>query len=140
MAVPFVFILFLFSLPFRTPISLVYMLAFGCGLLVDIFSDDAATGLHAFSLLFAVSFRPFFARLVSSTNFRNLEEISFNNQSSLWYLLYLLPLIFIHHFAYFFMEGLGFDNFFYKLLQIFSSAAYTLVISYILCLLFYRSR
>ncbi|MEL6673858.1 MAG: hypothetical protein AAFR61_16760 [Bacteroidota bacterium] len=140
MAVPFIFILFALSLPFQTPTALMYGLAFGCGLLVDMLSDDAATGLHAFSLLLAVSQRPFFARLVSSTNFRSLEEMSFKNQSAIWYILYLAPLIFIHHFAYFFLESLSFQNFFYKLLQVFTSSIYTLVISYILCLLFYRNR
>ena len=136
-ATPFFFIIFLFTLPFNTPLPVLYLIAFGMGLTVDVFSWQTTNGIHAFSALMAISLRGRLAELISTTNFRNLSEISFQNQSVTWYVSYLLPLIFIHHFFYFFLEAFTFQYFFFTLVKILSSTIYTFVIGYALCYLFY---
>lgn len=137
-AIPFVFILFLFTLPFDTPQPVLYLTAFFMGLSVDILSETYATGLHTFSSLLAMGFRNRWVEIVSSSNFRNLGEISLANQSPLWYVSFLLPLIFIHHLAYFYLEAFTLAHFFFTLLKVVSSTLYTFFISFILCYIFYN--
>ncbi|MCB0835881.1 MAG: hypothetical protein KDE26_05760 [Bacteroidetes bacterium] len=136
-AIPFFFIIFLFTLPFSIPQPVTYLIAFGMGLTIDMFSDHAASGVHAFSALLAIAARGRLAEIISTTNFRNLTDISFKNQTPAWYASYLLPLIFIHHFSYFFLEAFTFQYFFFTLLKIFCSTIYTFLIGYALCYLFY---
>jgi hypothetical protein len=136
-AIPYVFIIFLFTLPFSIPKPLVYLIAFFMGLTVDVFTEHTASGLHAFSAVLAVSFRGKLAEFISTANFRNLTDISFKNQPPGWYASYLLPLIFIHHFSYFLLDDFTFQYFFFTLLKIFCSTIYTFLIGYALCYLFY---
>lgn len=137
-AIPFVFLLFLLMLPFTLPTSLAYVLAFSMGLIVDILSETYANGLHAFSALLAMSLRPFVARLISPNVVRNLGEISLASQNTIWYASYLFPLIFVHHFAYFFLDAFSFGDFFFTLFRVLSSSLYTFLLCFILCYIFYR--
>ena len=137
-ATPFLFLMFLFMLPFDTPIPLMYILAFVTGLSVDMLSDNYANGLHAFSALLAVSARVPVVRLASSSNIRTVSEISLKEQSPVWYATFLLPLIFIHHTAYFLLESFSFQHLPYTLLKIVSSTIYTFLLSYAICFIFYR--
>lgn len=138
LAVPHVFLLFLLMLPFNITRPSLYLIAFGLGFLVDIFSDGAVTGLQAFSCVLVVGLRSGLAGILSSSNFRNLEDLDFKAQNGIWYVGYLLPLIFVHQFTVHFMEALSFQNFFYKLLQIGVGTAFTFIICYILVVLFYK--
>lgn len=137
-ATPFVFLVFVFMLPFTLPVPVVYLITFVTGFCIDIFSDHIASGLHTFSSLLAVSVRGRVATMISTSNYRSLDEISFSMQNQGWFVWYLLPLIFIHHFAYFMLEAFTFQHFFYTMLKVFSSTIYTFLISYILCYLFYN--
>ncbi|TAE53017.1 MAG: hypothetical protein EAZ89_07800 [Bacteroidetes bacterium] len=136
-AVPFVFILFLITLPFNLPTVATLALAFFTGLLVDIHSDGG-TGLHAFSCVAMMAVRGGLTDLISSSNYRNRAEITFSVQSPIWLVSLLLPLIFIHHSLYFFLEAFSLKDFFFTLLQVITSTLYTFFFSYILCYLFYK--
>ena len=115
-----------------------YILAFGMGLAIDAFSDSYATGLHAFSTLFAIAARSRVLQLLGASGARGMDEFVFENQSLIWYVAYILPIIFIHHFAYFFLETFTFDHFFYTLLKVLSNTVYTFLVCYLLCVIFYR--
>ncbi|MEZ4772878.1 MAG: hypothetical protein R3D00_06825 [Bacteroidia bacterium] len=137
-ATPFVYLLFLLTLPFNLPVPVLYIIAFITGFAIDAFSDHAATGLHIFASLMAVAARGRIATFVSTTNYRSIDEISFRNQTPVWFVWYLLPLIFLHHFTYFLLEAFSFQFFLLTLLKSISSTLYTFFISYILCYLFYQ--
>ncbi|MEZ4826839.1 MAG: hypothetical protein R3C61_11205 [Bacteroidia bacterium] len=137
-ATPWVYLLFLLTLPFSLPIPVLYIIAFLTGLSVDIFSDHAATGLHAFSSLMAVAARGRVALFISTTNYRSPDEITLRNQTGVWFVWYLLPLIILHHLTYFLLEAFSFQFFWLSLLKTLTSALYTFFISYILCYLFYQ--
>jgi len=138
LAVPHVFLLFLLMLPLNISRPSLYLISFGLGFLVDVLSDGAVTGLHAFSCVLVMGIREGLARILSSSNFRNLEELDLKAQNGLWYLGYLLPLIFVHQVAIHILESLSFQNFLYKLLQISVGTAFTFIICYILVVLFYK--
>ncbi|MEM6801117.1 MAG: hypothetical protein AAF696_06910 [Bacteroidota bacterium] len=138
LAVPHVFVLFLLLLPFRLPRPAVYLIAFFLGFLVDILTDGAVTGLQAFSCVLMVGLRGGIASILSSSNFRNLEDLEFNAQNGIWYLGYLLPLIFVHQLSVYFMEALSLQNFLYKMGQIGLGTVFTFLICYILVVVFYK--
>ena len=138
LATPFVFLLFLFMLPVATPMALQLILAFVLGLLVDLVSGPQAVGLHAFSCVLAIGSRSLLLNFITPTQVRSVNDINLSGQSSLWYLSLLLPLILVHHLAYFFLEDFSFRFFFSTLSKVLASSCYTFAISFILVHLFYR--
>ncbi|MEM7369096.1 MAG: hypothetical protein AAF587_10895 [Bacteroidota bacterium] len=138
LATPFIFLLFLFMLPVDTPIPLQYVIAFVLGLLVDVLTTPQAIGLHAFSCLLAVGARSRLLPIIGTSQMRHVQELDLKSQNSTWYITFLLPLIFIHHLAYFFLEDFTFQYFFHTLLKVISSTIYTFIICYLLTHLFYK--
>lgn len=138
MLTPFAFLLFLFMLPLDTPKAVLYILAFGMGLFIDIFSNNYATGLHAFSALFTIGLRPRMLQLLGASGMRGVDEFEFENQSVVWYITYLMPLIFCHHLAYHFLEAFTFSNFWHTLNKVFLGTIYTFLVCYLLCIIFYK--
>ncbi|MCI4668107.1 MAG: hypothetical protein MRZ79_08090 [Bacteroidia bacterium] len=138
LAVPYVFLLFLFVLPLKTSKLIIYPLTFFMGLTVDIFSDNAATGLHAFSALIAISLRGGLASLLSSSNFRGVDEIEIEEQSTIWLVIYLGILFFVHHFFYFLLEDFSFVRFLHKLGKTFFSTIYSTLIGFLIFFVFYK--
>ncbi|MEM9987511.1 MAG: hypothetical protein AAF804_20655 [Bacteroidota bacterium] len=137
-ATPFVFLLFVLTLPFDLPKYILYPLAFFMGLCVDIFSENLATGLHAFSALLVIGLRPYLLSLIASSNVRNVTEISFASQTNIWVASFLFPLIFIHHLAYFLLEAMTFSNFLYTLWKVVASSIYTFLWTFLLAFIFYK--
>ena len=135
-ASPFIFPLFIFMLPHQMPRILLYVVAFSMGLLVDIISG--IYGLHAFSLLFAAGARGGILGLTTSGGIRELNDFAFYDQRTGWYAIYLLPLFFIHHLAYFLLESFSFQHFGITLLKIVSSTIYSFIIGYLICIVFYK--
>ncbi|RMG17962.1 MAG: hypothetical protein D6730_23390 [Bacteroidetes bacterium] len=138
LATPVVFILFLLMLPIDTPRPVLYLTAFTMGLIIDIFSENSVAGLHTFSSLLAVAFRSRLLILLGASGARGMDEFSFQNQGLLWYMAYLLPLIFIHHLAYFLLESLSFSQVFYTLFKAMVNTLYSFLFCYLICLIFYR--
>lgn len=139
LATPFVFLVVVFMIPLTLPLPIYYLICFGMGLLMDWFSSPLSIGIHTFSTLLAASLRrP--AMLLSSTGSfsKTVDEFSFYKQDYVWYVFYLLPLIFIHHFSYFLLEAYSFRHFGWTLLKIFSSTFITFVFSYLICVLLYK--
>ena len=137
-ATPFVFLLFLFMLPFNLPVPVVMVIAFLTGLSVDVFSTSSARGLHAFACVLAVWPREQIAALVSGSNFRSVSELKFRDQSALWFVVYLGVLILLHNFAYFFLEAMSFQGFWQTLLKILASSFYSFFLCIILAYIFYK--
>ncbi|MFK7921433.1 MAG: hypothetical protein AB8H47_05725 [Bacteroidia bacterium] len=137
-AMPFVFLLFLFSLPFDWPVPLVLLIAFATGFCVDALSTSTASGLHAFAGVFALGARQRVAALASGSNIRSISELNLRDQSAIWFVIYLLSLTFLHNLAYFFLEVLSFQDFFRTLVKIGASTLYTFLLCFALSFIFYK--
>lgn len=138
MVVPFAFLIFIFMLPPSWPVPVLYLVSFFTGLLMDVFSEDIAVGLHAASSLLAISLRSRILQLTGISNIRSQEDISLDKQSLLWYAFFLFPLIFAHHLAYYFLEAFSFSYFFYTFFKAILGSIYTFILLYIICITFYR--
>lgn len=135
-AVPFIYILFLFMLPTTISTEIEFALGFLLGLIVDITSDTF--GVNASAVLFALAAKRIMVRFYSPSSLRDSGEINLTNQNFVWYVIYLLTLIFVHHTVYFLLEAFSFQFFGHTLLKIVASTIYSFAINYIICITFYK--
>lgn len=135
---PAVFMLFLLTLPFGLPAAARYLIAFGMGLLVDWLGATPILGLNAFAALLAVALRERLAQAITVSNVRSADEISIRNQSALWLVSLLLPLMLVFHLSYFWLEDFSFQRILTTLWKTGLSTLYTFGLSFALVYLFYR--
>lgn len=137
-AIAFPFLLFLLMLPLNWPKPTLYLIAFAVGLIIDILSDNYTNGLHAASCLLMMAVREFWLQVITSSSRRSRDDSELDQQPFTWYLIYLSPLIFIHHLAYFSLSDFTFSTMIMGLPQILLSSIYTFIVSLILLIVFYK--
>lgn len=104
---PYIYIVFIMLLPFNTPKWQLPVLGFVLGLTVDFFTSTP--GLHAGATTLMAFCRPFIISLISGTlKFDNIPEPKLGPLDGMWFFRYVLCLVFIHHFALFFLESFSF--------------------------------
>jgi hypothetical protein len=134
----YVYVAFIILLPFEiTPVPLM-VVAFLCGLMIDIFYDSL--GIHAAACVLIAFLRPYWTRTVPP---RGGYEIGMRPTIKImgfsWFLTFTLPLILIHQLVLFFIEVGGLHLFGFTLVKVISSTVLTFLVIVILQYLFYRS-
>jgi rod shape-determining protein MreD len=132
--IPYVYPLFIFLLPFETPVWALLFLGFILGITVDTFMNTA--GMHACATVLIAYLR---TNVLSALLPRNLSEYT-NQQPSIksmgWmpFLVYSSFLIVLHHFIYFTIELWNFSNFGFLMLKVAASSITSIlfVIAYLL--------
>lgn len=97
--------LFILLLPFRTPRSLLLLIAFGFGLLIDIAYDSP--GVHASALVFTAFLRDWVVRfpwMVPREGYKVTASPTIKSLGFPWFIRYLSMLLFCHVFFYFAVE------------------------------------
>jgi len=123
----FIYIAFILFLPIETNILFLMVIGFVLGFLVDIFYDSL--GVHASALVLVAFVRNFWlSRITPQGGYDAGEGPTLAANGLQWVLIYILPLIFIHHFALFFIEAGGFGLIGYTLSKVFFSTIFTLLI------------
>jgi hypothetical protein len=114
---PYVFGMFIMILPFKTPQSLVLILAFIAGLVIDMFNNTP--GMHAAATVAMAFFRPAVIKMLTPiTGYEGVDAPSLFKLGFIWFLLFTLIMLGIHHIIYFFLEVLTFKNISYTLLKV----------------------
>lgn len=134
---PFLYVIFILSLPFETPPWLLLLSAFGMGLSVDMFTGSA--GIHAAASVFMAFSRPGVINFIASR--REFEPGLVPGISDLgfrWYLSYAGILIIMHHSALYFIEVFSFRNLLFTIIRIIFSVILTLSLVIISQYLFRR--
>lgn len=133
----FVYIGFLLLMPLQIGRLRMLFVAFGFGLILDIFYDSL--GMHASASVLLAFLRPFWLNLITPRGgYENVNMPSIPELSLSWFMAYALPLIFIHHAALFFIEAGGFHLFFYSISKTFFSTIFSFIILAIIQYLFYE--
>lgn len=102
-----VYPLFLFLLPLRTPRYLQFILAFGMGLLVDLFYDSP--GVHASAAVFTIYLRYYVLKSMEPRGGYNINYSPTKRRMGLtWWLRYSSILLLAHCFVYFSVEAFTF--------------------------------
>lgn len=138
-ATPHFFLLFLLMLPITIRYSILILISFFAGLAVDLLSFNFVKGIHAFACVLMMSVRlPLVNIITNRMAFRGNEETLLRVQPTIWYVQYLLPLIFIHHTAYYMLEAFSFDNFGWTMVKIISSTFFTFALCMMGTMLIYK--
>lgn len=123
---PYVYIAFVFFYPLHKNRFPFLMLSFLLGLGIDFFSDSG--GVHTSSILVIAYLRLFFVKVIfkeleSDFTLFNLKTEPLGNV-----LLYMVTLTLIHHFIFFFLANFSLQNWTIVIINVFSSALFTLIL------------
>lgn len=124
---PYFYPIFILSLPLMMPQWICLLLAFAMGFSVGVFTNSS--GLHAMSLLIITALRPLAIVLIfPQIKKDDTDEINIYRAGPLNFILYLLILLYIHHFVYFIVEVWSFSLFYLTILKIFLSTLMSAVL------------
>jgi hypothetical protein len=124
---PFVYIMFIMILPVRIPKTLLLVIAFGTGLIIDMFSNTM--GMHAAACVFMAYTRPALLRIMAPRDGYEAESSpSVHQLGFTWFLIYAATLTFAHHLVLFYIEVFRFSEFFSTFLRVIISTVATLLI------------
>jgi rod shape-determining protein MreD len=124
---PYLYILFVMTLPFEAPIWIVLLSSFSMGILIDMFSNTP--GYHASVSVFIAYIRKPILRFISpregyeSSALPTLNYLGFG-----WYMWYAGLMVFIHHFTFFFLEAFRFSEFFKTFWRVLASSFLTMLL------------
>ena len=122
---PFLYVLFIISLPFETPRLALLGLAFITGLAVDMFYDTL--GMHAAASVFMAFCRPRVFKFFSPRDgYEASTEPNIRHMGLTWFISCAATLIFLHHFVLFFIEVFRFSEFFSTFFRVIMSSLFTL--------------
>ena len=123
---PYIYILFILSLPVRMPRWTALLLAFALGLTIDIFSNTP--GMHAFATVMVAFFRNSIINLFITIDEGNNPTPSYYTFSVGTYVKYVVFMVLIHHVTLFFLEAFSFSHFWLLLAKIILSSAVTILL------------
>ncbi len=121
----FLYVAFILLLPIETNSMVLMLVALVLGIGVDVFYDSL--GLHAFSLVLVAYLRNYWLGTITPQGGYDTGEgptLAVNGLQ--WFMVYALPLVFVHHFVLFFTEAGGFGIFWFTMLKVITSLAFTM--------------
>jgi rod shape-determining protein MreD len=132
---PYIYLMFILLLPVEIPSWLLLLLAFGTGLIMDIFSGSP--GMHTSATVLAGFVRPFILRVISPRDgYEPGSAPSMLIYGFRWFLTYTLIIVLVHHTALFYIEVFRFTDFFRTMLRVLLSSLFS--VSFILLFEYYR--
>lgn len=123
----FLYVAFILLLPIETNTLVLMIIAFVLGFFIDIFYDSL--GLHALSLVLVAYIRNYWLGTITPQGGYDAGEgptLAVNGLQ--WFIVYTLPLVFIHHFVLFFTEAGGFGIFWFTMLKVITSLTFTMAV------------
>ncbi|KWW25354.1 MAG: rod shape-determining protein MreD [bacterium F082] len=136
---PHIYLIFIMLLPFNTPKWQLLVLGFVLGLSIDLFTGTP--GLHAGATTLMAFCRPSIIKLVSGNlKFENIQEPSLGQIDGMWMFRYVLCMVFVHHFALFFLESFSFHLIGQVLLRILLSVPVSIFLIMMILYIFKREK
>lgn len=129
----FLYPILILFLPFKTPRSVLLIIAFFLGLGLDFFYDSL--GIHASAAIFIAFIKKYVLKLLEPIEGYNLDQnISVSAIGLPWILSYVGVLLFVHNLWFFSVEAFSFVYLKEILLRTFSTffASYILIMLYLL--------
>lgn len=135
----FLYVAYLFFLPVESNPLFLMFAGFLMGFAIDIFYDSL--GLHAFSCVLVMYVRNYWLSLITPQGGYDVSatpSIAINGMQ--WFLVYTIPLVFLHHSVLFFVEAGGFGMFWFTLWKIIMSTIFTTMVTVVVQFLFPSGR
>ena len=139
LSIPYLYILFILLLPFKTPNILLFLLAFLMGITIDAFYDTP--GLHASACVLLAFVRILFISItVQKDGFDNEPEPTLSIMGFRWFFTYALILTLFHHFFLFNLEVFRWSEIQYTFSRFILSSIFTVFLMLVSGLLFFRRK
>lgn len=135
---PYVYVLFVFLLPFNIPNWQLLITGFLCGLTVDLF--NGTPGLNAAATVLMAFIRPFVINGMTRRKEINPNDEPSLNMGSGWFFIYAFILLTAHNLLLFTLEAFSIKLFGIIVLQTFISVFSSLLLIFIILLLFKKSK
>lgn len=120
----FLYIAYLLLLPVETNPLILMGIGFGFGFAIDLFYESI--GLHALACVLVMYVRNYWlGSITPQGGYDNNSIPSMNLAGTQWFLVYSMPLIFLHHLVLFYVEAGGFGMFWHTLLKAIASTFFT---------------
>jgi len=130
----FLYVAFVLFLPYELSATIMLLIGFLVGFSVDIFYDSM--GIHAFATVLMSYLRNHWLSVITPQGgYDTGDSPTLAANGTQWFLVYTLPLVFVHHFALFFLEAFGFEMFWFTMMKIMSSLFFTMLVIVFLQLL-----
>ena len=124
---PYIYILFILSLPYEIPNWLLLVLAFALGITVDLFSHTV--GMHSSATVFMAFLRPAVLRTLEPRGgYEPDTQPSIKDYGFSWYFKYAGILVFVHHIFLFYVEVFKLSGFFHTLSRAILSVLFSLAL------------
>ncbi len=123
----FLYVAFILLLPTEINTLTLMFFGFALGFMIDIFYDSL--GLHASTMVLIAYLRNYWLSAITPQGGYDAgtrPTVAVNGVQ--WFLVYALPLIFLHHAFLFFLEAGGFSVFWYTMLKVMSSLLFTMTV------------
>jgi hypothetical protein len=127
----FLYMAFILMLPVEMDSLLLMLIAFLLGFTIDIFYNSL--GMHALALVAVAYLRNYWLATITPQGGYDIgipPTLAANGLQ--WFLVYSLPLVFIHHLILFFVEAAGFALFWYTMLKAITSLLFTITLMLLL--------
>ena len=123
---PYLYILFLLSLPVQIPRGFLLVLAFALGLTIDAFSNTM--GMHAFAAVLVAFLRNGIIKLFTAIEEGNNPTPSFHTFGVGAYIKYMVTMVIIHHITLFLLESFSLAHFWILSAKIILSSLVTILL------------
>jgi hypothetical protein len=123
----FMYVAFILLLPIEANPMLLMVVGFLLGFGIDIFYDSL--GLHALSLVLVAYLRNYWLATITPQGGYDAGQgptLAVNGVQ--WFMVYTIPLVFVHHAVLFFAEAGGFDIFWYTMSKVITSLLFTMTV------------
>jgi len=132
---PIIYVLFILTMPFKTPKWQLMLCGFAMGIAIDIF--NGTPGLNAAATVLMAYLRPFIIGLTTrKSDVEEKEAPTAGIMGFTWFLVYSLMLLIIHHFTLFMLEAFSFKLLGTVLLEVVISVPTSLFIILLISYLF----
>ena len=123
---PYLYILFIITLPVRLPNWVTILLSFATGLLIDTFSNTH--GMHAFAAVLIAFLRTGIIELFITIEEGNNPSPTFYTFGMNAYIKYVVLMILIYHIAFFTLEAFSFTHLWILMIKIILSSLVTFIL------------
>lgn len=120
----FLYVSYVLLLPVDMNRLLLLLVGFCMGLMIDIFYESH--GMHAFACVLIMYVRNYYLNLITPQGGYDSNARPTLAMAGLqWFLVFVTPLVFVHHVVLFFLEAGGFEFFWFTLWKAFASTLFT---------------
>lgn len=123
----FIYVAFILLMPIETNPLILMLIAFGLGLLIDIFYDHQ--GMHAAATVAVAYVRNYWLAAITPQGGYDVGSTpTLGGNGMFWFLSYSIPLVLLHHIILFFIDAGGFSLLGITMAKALASVLFTMIV------------